>query len=93
MSQSTQYYLFAYDISCPKRQARVRRILQAYATGSQKSLFECLLTPEQCNRLCRQLPLLLDSGDKLHCLTLNPHDPTLLYGTAKPLRYHTFIIG
>ena len=37
-------YIIAYDISAPDRQRHVRRLLQGYATGGQKSLFECWLT-------------------------------------------------
>lgn len=41
MAINRRYYLFAYDIGCPKRQAKVRRLLQGYAASTQKSLFEC----------------------------------------------------
>ena len=93
MTPQRQYYLFAYDIGCPKRQAKVRHLLQGYATGSQQSLFECWLTRSEYQTLCRHLPALLGKGDTLHCTVLSQNAEALLFGTAKPLRYHAFIIG
>ncbi|MBE0436636.1 MAG: CRISPR-associated endonuclease Cas2 [Methylomicrobium sp.] len=44
-----QLYLAAYDISCNKRLRKALYVLRAYASGGQKSVFECFLTPaEKC---------------------------------------------
>ena len=58
-----QHYLFAYDITCPRRQACVRRLLQSYAVGMQKSLFECWLTADELTKLTVELIELLDTSD------------------------------
>lgn len=66
-----QHYLFAYDIACPHRQARVRRLLQSYAVGMQKSLFECWLTADELTKVTVELIELLDTSDILHYTVLN----------------------
>lgn len=59
-----QHYLFAYDITCPRRQACVRRLLQSYAVGMQKSLFECWLTADELTKLTVELIELLDTSER-----------------------------
>lgn len=66
-----QHYLFAYDITCPRRQACVRRLLQSYAVGMQKSLFECWLTADELTKLTVELIELLDTSDIVHYTVLN----------------------
>ena len=61
-----RFYLIAYDISDSGRQHQVRNILQGYATGSQKSLYECWLTETEWQDLRCRLPNLLQEGDKLN---------------------------
>lgn len=87
------YYAFAYDIGDPKRQARVRRLLQGYATGAQKSLFECWLTHDELVDLNQQITPLLDSKDSFHYFRLPETENSLLFGLAKPLRYDYFIVA
>lgn len=87
-----QHYLFAYDITCPHRQARVRRLLQSYAVGVQKSLFECWLTADELMQLSSGLRELLDSSDTLHYLALSQSDNEWLFSTTKPLRYDIFMV-
>lgn len=90
--QMRRHYLFAYDISCPRRQASVRRLLQGYAVGMQKSLFECWLTADELERLSGRLEALLDSKDTLHYLALNQSGEEWLFGTAKPLLNDVFMV-
>lgn len=87
-----QAYLLAYDISCPKRQAQVRRILQTYAVGRQKSVFECLLSPPEYAHLHLRLSHLLKPEDTFHIISLGKH-PALLFGLAEPMSCNTLIIG
>jgi CRISPR-associated protein Cas2 len=87
-----QHYLFAYDITCPRRQACVRRLLQSYAVGMQKSLFECWLTADELMQLNGKLSELLDSNDTLHYLALSQSDNEWLFSTTKPLRYDVFMV-
>lgn len=88
-----QFYLFAYDIACPKRQAQVRRLLQGYATGSQKSLFECWLTPDERQFLCQSIHHLIDNHDVVHTFRLPENLENQLFGCAKPLRHDYFIVS
>lgn len=87
------FYLFIYDISCPKRQAQVRRILQGYATGTQKSLFECWLTQEESHHISQQIRPILQDNDICHFFRLPENQNNYLFGQAKPLRYQYFIIS
>ena len=77
-----QHYLFAYDISCPHRQARVRCLLQSYAVGMQKSLFECWLTADELTKVTVELIELLDTSDILHYTVLNTSSDTWQFGNC-----------
>ena len=44
-------YVAAYDVHASKRQARVRRAVNGYASGGQKSAYECWLTAAECEQL------------------------------------------
>lgn len=87
-----RHYLFAYDITDTRRRANVRRLLQGYAVGMQKSLFECWLTAEELARLNNKLSELLSGNDTLHYLALNPSGEWL-FGKTKPLRHDVFIVA
>lgn len=87
------YYIFAYDIGDPKRQARVRRLLQGYATGAQKSLFECWLTHDELGHLCRQIAPIIENTDSFHFFRLPETENSVLFGMAKPLRYDYFVVA
>lgn len=93
MAINRRYYLFAYDIGCPKRQAKVRRLLQGYAAGTQKSLFECYLTPEEYRKLHALISPMLGNGDIVHSFRLPETHNIRLFGTARPLYRDYFIIA
>ena len=44
-------YVVAYDITDPKRLRRIHKVVKSYATGSQKSAFECFLTASEPSEL------------------------------------------
>ena len=44
-------YVAAYDVHERKRLARVRRAVNGYASGGQKSAYECWLTAVECEQL------------------------------------------
>ncbi|MFV2029257.1 CRISPR-associated endonuclease Cas2 [Neisseria sp. S1] len=85
-------YLFAYDISDARMRRRVREILRGYAVGGQKSLFECWLTAGELADLCRRLPNMIASGDKLQVVRLSESEPPVLFGIAKPLAFDVFMV-
>ncbi len=49
------FYLICYDIVLDRRRNRVAHLLEGYGMRVQKSVFECVLTPDQRNLLERQL--------------------------------------
>jgi CRISPR-associated protein Cas2 len=59
-------YIVAYDITHPRRRARVARYLEARGARVQKSVFVCRLTPAAERRLSKALQRLIDpSTDQL----------------------------
>lgn len=55
-----QAHIIAYDISSPRRRARVARYLEARGVRVQKSLFVSRLTPTAARRLKAALERLID---------------------------------
>jgi CRISPR-associated protein Cas2 len=49
------FYLICYDIADDRRRDRVSRFLEGYGLRIQKSVFECVLTPDQSALLQRRL--------------------------------------
>jgi len=49
------FYLVCYDIVHDRRRDRVSRLLEGYGMRIQKSVFECVLTPDQYDHLHRRL--------------------------------------
>lgn len=55
-----QLYLAAYDISCNRRLRKALYVLRGFASGGQKSVFECFLTPAEKARLLEQIGQVID---------------------------------
>ena len=55
-----QLYLAAYDISCNRRLRKALYILRGYASGGQKSVFECFLTSTEKSQLLDEMALVID---------------------------------
>ena len=53
-------YIVAYDISLPRRRARVARYLEARGARVQKSVFVCRLTAASSRRLRKALERMID---------------------------------
>lgn len=49
------FYLICYDIVHARRRDRVSRLLEGYGLRVQKSVFECMLTPDQYALLQKRL--------------------------------------
>jgi CRISPR-associated protein Cas2 len=78
-------YLFAYDISDPRRLARALKIVRAYATGGQKSVHECWLLPGELMALRRELDRAIDHGeDSVLFVRLDPRMKPRTLGIARP---------
>jgi CRISPR-associated protein Cas2 len=55
-----QLYLAAYDISCNRRLRKALYVIRAYASGGQKSVFECYLTPAEKKLLSAEIATVID---------------------------------
>jgi CRISPR-associated protein Cas2 len=55
-----QLYLAAYDISCNRRLRKALYVLRGYASGGQKSVFECFLTRTEKAQLLEEIGLVID---------------------------------
>ncbi len=58
-----QSYLVTYDISDPKRLARVARVCEDHGDRIQNSVFECRLTPSDVIRLRARLERTIDRAE------------------------------
>lgn len=86
-------YIAAYDVSDVARLRDALKILKGYASGRQKSVFECFLTPAERQDLIAQvrgvldryedrfLLVRLDSRGKVRTLgkAVRPTDPPWFY--------------
>lgn len=64
MSSTTpkQMWVIAYDISDDKKRNKIARILEDHGVRCNYSVFECLLTETQKQKLQKKLQKFIDSG-------------------------------
>ncbi len=87
----TKLYLVAYDISDPKRLAKIRKIAYSYAFGGQKSAVECYLRNYELKKLFLELSLNMDkTRDKINIIEISQN--AILLGKAKRLDFDKGII-
>lgn len=88
-------YLVAYDIAHPKRLRESLALVRSYATGGQKSVHECFLTPAEHGDLVSDFSFLLDeSTDRLLVLRLDPRSRIYTLGVAaQPTDNNYFYVG
>ncbi len=55
-----QLYLAAYDISCNRRLRKALYAVRGYASGGQKSVFECFLSPAEKTELLETVSQIID---------------------------------
>ena len=58
--KNRQLYLAAYDVSCPRRLRKALYVLRGFASGGQKSVFECYLTPAEKACLLDEIASVID---------------------------------
>jgi CRISPR-associated protein Cas2 len=75
-------HVAAYDIGEAKRLRLALRVLKGYATGGQKSVFECFLSEEERRSLVREMIPLIEDEDRFLLLRLDPRSEVLTYGIA-----------
>ena len=87
--------IIAYDITCPKRLAKVARHCEDYGIRIQYSLFECLLPAHQFQHFWQEILQLIDpTTDSLIAYTLcaNCAKKILTAGTCpNPTRTLTYV--
>lgn len=86
-------YVAAYDITAPRRLRAALHVVKGYATGGQKSVFECFLTAAERNHLLAEMTGVIEASEdsfllvrldprcEVHTLGLAvaPADPTFFY--------------
>jgi CRISPR-associated protein Cas2 len=78
-----ELYLVAYDIREPKRLYRMLYILKDYASGGQKSAFECYLSDtEKKELLNRCVDVMERAEDALLIMRLKDKDKIAIMGKA-----------
>ncbi|MFB4203573.1 CRISPR-associated endoribonuclease Cas2 [wastewater metagenome] len=88
-------FLAAYDVRDPKRLAKAVRVVRGYASGGQKSAYECWLTPQERKGLHSEMAAVLDlSEDVFAVIPLEPGKPLATLGQAvRPVDPDFFYFG
>lgn len=93
MGKQRDLYLIAYDISQPRRLARVTRYMKGWKAAGQKSFCECWLTPAERRNVLAGLADLIDAEkDRIHILQLDPRMQPRLFGCATRAAQPVFTI-
>lgn len=78
-------YIAAYDVAEPSRLRKVHHVVKRFATGGQKSVFECFLTPSEREALLTEVRALMDHDeDRLALLRVEERARPMLLGIAVP---------
>ncbi len=90
-----QLHIAAYDIADDRRLREALKLLKGYASGRQKSVFECFLTAAERNALLAGVETLLDADeDRFVLLRLEPRGKTRVRGKGiKPADPPWFYVG
>lgn len=76
-------YLVAYDVRDPRRLRMALHCVKGYATGGQKSVFECFLTRAEQRELLANIRQALDATeDSFMLLRLDPRARVYTLGIA-----------
>jgi CRISPR-associated protein Cas2 len=94
MTQRT-LHIAAYDVSDDARLRDALKVLKAYATGRQKSVFECFLTPAERERLLAEVRGVLHPiEDRFLLVRLDPRGKVRVLGRGvKPVDPPWFYVG
>lgn len=86
-------YLISYDIAHTRRLYRVHKAMKAYASGGQKSCYECWMTEHEITILKQELSGLMDrEEDRIHIFQLDQRMHIELIGCAQPARTEIFML-
>lgn len=80
---SRKLYLAAYDVRHPRRLAKALRVVKGYASGGQKSAYECWLTAAERRALKDDMAAVLETDvDTFALIPLAPRRPLITLGVA-----------
>lgn len=96
--KNRQLYIAAYDISCAKRLRKALYTVRGYASGGQKSVFECFLTPAEKAQLLDDVNSIIDPEEDRFILLRFLNDALasradIRYPLIKATKILTGIIG
>lgn len=78
-----ELYIVAYDVRAPGRLAAALRVVKGFASGGQKSAYECWLSAGERHELQDRLADVLDlSEDSIAFVPLELRQPVSALGTA-----------
>jgi CRISPR-associated protein Cas2 len=79
------FYIAAYDIRSPRRLRAALRVVRGYATGGQKSVFECFLTDAEKKALLSQVRSVIDEErDRFLLVKVAGNRKSVAIGIAVP---------
>jgi CRISPR-associated protein Cas2 len=78
-------YIAAYDVAEPARLRRALQVAKEFATGGQKSVFECFLTAVERRELIIRMREVLEAGeDRFALVRVEPRARPRTLGIAVP---------
>ncbi len=84
-------FIAAYDIRNSRRLRLALKRVRAYASGGQKSVFECYLTAVECRNLLADVREVIDEDeDSFFLLRLDRRCQVMTLGKAVPPQDGTF---
>jgi CRISPR-associated protein Cas2 len=91
--RNVSLYIAAYDVRHPRRLARLLKILKEYATGGQKSVFECFLAPGDRKELLQRVQKEIEEDeDSFILLRLDPRAKCLAFGVAEVPQWPDYFV-
>lgn len=90
-----QLFLAAYDIADSKRLHKFLKLLRSYASGGQKSVFECWLSASERKQLLQAAQQLMNpEEDRFMVLNMDPRQQVKTMGKAvMPLDQDWYYLG
>ncbi len=80
-----QLFIAAYDVRNSRRLRNALKVVRAYASGGQKSVFECYLTNNEKQNLLTEVRAVIDcTEDSFFLLKLDGHCQVITLGKAVP---------
>lgn len=78
-------YIAAYDVADPSRLRHALNVAKEFATGGQKSVFECFLTAaERRELIARMREVLEEKEDRFALVRVEPRARPRILGIAVP---------